>query len=35
MKIKCLQREHRYLLLMPEYEMGGAEIQFRYVIESA
>ena len=30
-----LHREVRYLLLMPEYEMGGAETQFRYFIEYA
>lgn len=28
-------REKRYLLLMPEYVMGGAETQFRYLIEYA
>lgn len=30
-----LSREVRILLLMPEYEMGGAETQFRYFIERA
>lgn len=30
-----IQREVRYLLIMPEYEMGGAETQFRYFIEYA
>lgn len=29
------KREKRYLLLMPEYVMGGAETQFRYLIHYA
>ena len=34
-KLRNLQREVRFLLLMPAYEMGGAETQFRYFIEYA
>ena len=34
-KWRNLRREVRYLLLMPTYEMGGAETQFRYFIEYA
>lgn len=30
-----VKREKRYLLLMPEYVMGGAETQFRYLINYA
>ena len=30
-----IKREKRYLLLMPEYIMGGAETQFRYLIDYA
>lgn len=34
-KDMCFKREKRYLLLMPEYVMGGAETQFRYLIDYA
>lgn len=34
-KGRSFRREVRYLLLMPTYEMGGAETQFRYFIEYA
>ncbi len=32
---KYVKREKRILLLMPEYVMGGAETQFRYLIDYA
>ena len=32
---RYFKREKRFLLLMPEYVLGGAETQFRYLIEYA
>lgn len=35
MKYSLIKREKRYLLFMPEYVYGGAETQFRYLIDYA